>query len=135
MSVFKDFDKEFGKLKDLADIREHSKNLYAQVINLTQTIEQQAVEIAKLQQIIREAGDDVEKELKVDDAEAIARTQLRILLGKSMTGELSTEESKKVDLFTRLLVHLNGSGDKKEDETKLKTLDTQQLLNLVNGKQ
>lgn len=135
MSVFKDFDKEFSKLKDLEQIREHSKDLYAQVVNLTQTVEKQAIEIARLKQIIEEAGEDTEKQLKVEDAEAISRTQLRILLGKSMTGELTTEESKKVDLFSRLLVHIMNGGDKKGEESKVKNLDTQQLLNLVNGKQ
>ena len=67
----------------------------------------------------------------VADEQAICEMQLSILRDRSLEGELTLEETKKVEIFARLLLQLRSPGKKLEDKTS--KMDTKELLQLVEG--
>ena len=66
------------------------------------------------------------------DEESIAREQLYLLHQVSMTRELSYEECKKVDTFTKLLLAINSKEKGNDDAAKKE--DTADLLKIVEQK-
>ena len=68
--------------------------------------------------------------LRCEDPEAICRTQLKILRDRSLQGELSIEEAKRTEIYTKILdtVEL-----KRKDQMKSITsiTSTEELLKLV----
>lgn len=65
------------------------------------------------------------------DEEQICRTQLRLLRNQSMNRELTLEESKKVEIFVKLLLNQIKIKDD-EDVTKVKNMTSADLLKLVD---
>lgn len=116
------------KMKSHEELEDYCKKLFNQVQALTLTAENQATEIVKLQRILESSGDIDSSKLKADDAEVIARTQLKILLAYAMTGELNTEQAKKVDLYTRLLLALNGKAGDDNINKRTEKLKTEDLI-------
>lgn len=66
-----------------------------------------------------------------NDEEAIARMQLRRLQEMSLERELTFEESKKVEIFAKLLFQLENKPKKVVVESR--NLNTDQLLSLVES--
>jgi len=66
------------------------------------------------------------------DEESIAREQLYLLHQVSMTRELSYEECKKVDTYTKLLLAINSKEKGNDDAAKKE--DTADLLKIVEQK-
>ena len=64
------------------------------------------------------------------DEETICRMQLEILNKVSMMRELSMEETKKVDIYTKLLIQIN-SGKKSKPDSGLDSLTDNDLLRIV----
>ena len=55
--------------------------------------------------------------------------QLNILRDRSIEGELTLEESKKVELFAKLLLQLRNP--EKKEESKVKSMNSDDLLKFV----
>lgn len=67
----------------------------------------------------------------VDDEETIARTQLNLLKNVALTRELTYEETKKVDIYAKLLISLMGR--KKEKGLPGDEAETADLLKIVES--
>lgn len=68
--------------------------------------------------------------LTLSDEEAICRMQLKLLHDKSLGRELTLEETKKVEILTKLLVTM-AAKNPKEDEAPT-AISTEELLKLVS---
>ena len=66
-------------------------------------------------------------ELGASDSEIIARTQLQMLRVMAMQGELTTDEARRVELYTNILLSLDKK-EKSDEETKISALDPKELL-------
>lgn len=102
------------KIQKLEEERNHLKSLLEQSVPLVKT---------------EESG--IAHRLLTTDEETICATQLKILKDKSMLGELTLEESKKVELFSKILAA--NRNIPKIFETKSKQLKNEDLLALVEG--
>lgn len=116
-----------------------------------QYIQAQQNTIVKLQRQLNEAKEEIEKlkELKTSnivsindkpiqlgigsDQEEICKIQLRMFLDVSKNRELTLEETRKVEIFSKILFGFKNKDDKdKEDTTK--KLSSDELLKLVENK-
>lgn len=66
-------------------------------------------------------------DLGASDSEIIARTQLQMLRVMAMQGELTTDECKRVQIYTDILLSLNKK-EEKDSETNISALDPKELL-------
>lgn len=66
-------------------------------------------------------------DLGASDSEIIARTQLQMLRVMAMQGELTTDEARRVELYTNILLSLDKK-EKSDEETKISALDPKELL-------
>ena len=66
-------------------------------------------------------------DLGASDSEIIARTQLQMLRVMAMQGELTTDEARRVELYTNILLSLDKK-EKSDKETKISALDPKELL-------
>ena len=111
------------------------------MIAQTKKIDQLQKEIATLtvqleqskQNVITSSILDPSKE-QTNDAETICLIQLALLNRKSMEGELTLEETKKVETFSKVLQLIKGKNSEgSKDLDKLKTADTDNLLTLLGN--
>lgn len=70
---------------------------------------------------------------ETNDAETICLIQLALLNRKSMEGELTLEETKKVETFSKVLLSLNTKDAEDKNKEQVQKLDTKDLLSLING--
>lgn len=73
--------------------------------------------------------------LKCEDPEAISRTQLKILRDRSMQQELSIEETKRVEIYTKILdsVELKRKDRMKNVSESKSDAELLQLVADING--
>lgn len=129
-------------IKDITDFSELQKFANAQytvMITQTKKIEALQKEIATLtvqleqtkQEVFTKSILDTSKD-QTNDAETICLIQLALLNRKSMEGELTLEETKKVETFSKVLQLIKGkdSEDNKNREA-VKEIDTSNLLSLL----
>jgi hypothetical protein len=81
--------------------------------------------------IIADGSSVIDAFLKCDDPEAIARTQLKILRDRSLQGELNMEETKRVEIYTKIV---DGVESKRKDKMKnvVQSVSDEELLKLVS---
>lgn len=103
------------------------------IINLNKKINDLNSEVAHLKAILEKSTPIISSGIiqQSDDEETIARTQLRILKNISMERELTLEETKKVDIYAKLLLAFMGKNKNKISPAKDYT--TQELLKLVES--
>jgi len=68
------------------------------------------------------------------DAETVCLVQLAILKGKSALTELTLEETKKVEIYAKVLQLLKGKAEVDASNKAVKEIDTSQLLSLISTK-
>lgn len=131
-------------IKDITnfdDLQKFANAQYTVMINQTKKIETLQKEIATLtvqveqskQAVFTSSVLDTSKD-QSNDAETICLIQLALLNRKSMEGELTLEETKKVETFSKVLQLIKGKtseGSKELD--KLKNADTDNLLTLLGN--
>ena len=67
------------------------------------------------------------------DQEIICRTQLALLRNRAMSSELTLEEARKLELYSKVLGSIKPKQE--DDEKEVKALDSKDLMLLVsNGK-
>lgn len=69
---------------------------------------------------------------KGNDAETICLVQLALLNNYSMQRELTLEETKKAEIFTKTLILLRGKQEKKEVDT-IGTLSNEELMEAMKA--
>ena len=122
-------------LQNVAELQAFASAQQRTILELNKKINAIEQENIKLKKTISsteiEAKKSEDKSIKahISDEQAICEMQLSILRDRSIEGELTLEESKKVELFAKLLLQLRNP-DKKE-ETKVKGMNSDDLLKLV----
>lgn len=100
--------------KDLAELQEFAQAQHKTIVNLSKKINNLEQENAHLKKLLESSAPLIKTDnspvitegLLTQDEEMICRMQLRKLREKSMTDELTLEESKRVEIFTKLLIQL-----------------------------
>lgn len=121
----------FGK-KTLEQWREFAESQFQVITNLNKELEKIKAEKKHAEYLLTQAAPTAVKSEQdtVSPEEQICRDQLRILNSSSKDRELTAEECRKVDIYTKLLIQLsNSSGKKKISE--IDGLKTEDLLKLV----
>ncbi len=126
-------------LKTFAELQIYSNSQHevitkqnAKINNLESQIKHLEKLLADNSIIVGSAVDFKDMFIKCDDPEAIAHMQLKILRDKSLQGELSMEESKRVEIYTKILDNV---ASKQKDNMKdvAAATNTEDLLKLVDG--
>lgn len=120
-------------LKRYAELKVYSDAQYRTILELNKKINALEQENISLKRAASAANAEQKTDIlsKASDEQTICETQLAILRDRALDGELTMEESRKADLFARLLITLRDPSRKKDDG--LKGLDTKQLLKIVEG--
>ena len=127
---------KFEDLKDFASAQYHTLIAQAKKIHKLQ----EEVETLKLDLDRKSAEASAYSTLdtakgSANDAETTCLVQLAVLKNKSMQGELTLEETKKVEIYAKTLNLIKTKkSDDSDDKEAVKSADTKDLLLLISGK-
>jgi len=131
-------DNIFKTLKDFADLEAYARSQYNTIIELTKKLNRAEDEISHLkalltqQSISLDSPSPLEVDPSTSDQETICRIQLKKLKDKSLNGEeLTLEETKRVEIYSKLLISF--ASTKKKPQSEAEALPTDELLKLVKG--
>lgn len=133
-------DKMAEQFTDLAELKTYSAAQYKTILELSKKINKLEEENAELKkQLLNSTPKDPSTESAVNsellmgsNQEIIAKIQLNRFKEISMERELSLEESKKVEIFAKILFSMNNKDKQFEKETP-KRLDDKELMALLEG--
>lgn len=132
MSNINDLIKE---MRDMAELEKFTKKQYATILELSKKNTELENEIVHLKVLLESANIPVigpELSSSNDPHEKlICEIQLRRLNEVSMQRELTAEESKKVETYSKILATFRKPN--KEQENPVKNVDTADLLQLVKN--
>jgi hypothetical protein len=126
-------------LKTFAELQVYSNSQHQVITKQNAKINELEAQIKHLEKLLTDnsiivgtPSDLKDMFIKCEDPEAIAHMQLKILRDKSLQGELTMEESKRVEIYTKIL---DSVASKKKDNMKdvAASTDTEELLKLVDG--
>lgn len=127
-----------NQFKTLAELRQYCNSQFQVITNLNKKIVQQEEEIKHLKELLTKSTaimDDSNGSLQVykdvSDELATCLMQIKLLKEKSVGGELTFEDAKKLDIYTKLLLQIN-NGKGKEKEASTEKLTDEELLKLLN---
>jgi len=134
--------KTLEAFKDIEDLKEYSNAQYKTIIaqskkinDLERKLESTEEKLAKSEQTNTIAGSlSKDQDNNGSDGETICLIQLALLRSAAMKGELTLEETKKVEIYVKTLQVLRGKGgeDKKPKEAG-KALSNEELIALMNS--
>jgi hypothetical protein len=122
-------------LQKYAELQAYSAAQQRTILELNRKLNAMEQENVKLKKSLASVDlenkktEDKEIRINVTDEQAICEMQLNILRDRSIEGELTLEEAKKVELFAKLLLQLRNPKEKPEE--KVKEMDSQELLKFV----
>ena len=126
-----------SQFKTLAELRQYANSQYQVIAQLNRKIVQIEEENKHLKELLTKQSsvlDDSTGTLEiykdVTDELATCLMQIKLLKEKSVGGELTFEDAKKLDIYTKLLLQLKSG--KKAEEQPTKTLTDEELLKLLN---
>jgi len=132
-------DDKFNNMSDdlqkYAELQAYSSAQQRTILELNKkvnSIEQENIKLKKsIASVDLESRREEDKQINVNitDEQAICEMQLTILRDRSLEGELTLEEAKKVELFAKLLLQLRNPQKKEED--KVKHMNSDELLKFV----
>lgn len=129
-------DKMIAGFKTESELKTYCNVQFKTITNLNKKLKEQEQEIEHLKTLleknapllsISESGILTE----TTDEEQICRTQLRRLRDQSMNRELTLEETKKAEIFVKLLLNQINIKDN-EQEHSIKNMSSADLLKLVD---
>lgn len=121
--------------KTVKELKQYCNSQYNVIVSLNKRIvvlEEEATNLkallAKSTPIVDSTSGSLEVYKNITDEQAVCLMQIKLLRDRCAGGstELSFEEAKKLDIYTKLLIQLNSG--KKEDENTAKTLTVEELL-------
>jgi len=119
-----------SQFKQILSLTKKIKELEEQ-LNKKEAAPKTQIEPSSLGQLNAD-GNLVGPDLKVlNDAKTIAQVQIRMLRDVSFGRELTLEETKKLDIFNKILT--DKEEVKKKDEKPIKAISDNELLTLING--
>jgi hypothetical protein len=131
------FENILSQYKDYAELMAFASSQYKTIIQLSKKSAQQDEEIKHLKHLLEQnvpALVQDENSNLIDltgksDSEIICITQLALLKDISMEREITLEESRKLDTYTKLLIAIRNPKDHSNEHVK--KLDDGDLLKLV----
>lgn len=124
--------------KSMADLQGYADAQYRQIIELNKKLKVLDDENKHLKKLLDQSVKDVIKKedesstsiIQLSDEESICVMQLKILKETSLDRELSLEETKKLDTFSKVLNNIRNNP--KTIKVEAKKLDNDQLMALLN---
>lgn len=115
--------------KETAELQEFCTSQQSLIIELSKKIKSLEDERNHLKTML-DSSIPIYTSITISDEENISREQLGRLKKISDERELTLEETKKVDIFTKILISLSALN--KDIDTSAKHMDTAELLQLMN---
>lgn len=122
-------------LQSVAELQAFASAQQRTILELNKKVNALEQENVKLKKTIASTEMEAKKSedktinANISDEQAICEMQLNILRDRSIEGELTLEESKKVELFAKLLLQLRNP--EKKEESKIKSMNSDDLLKFV----
>jgi len=136
MSSISTIDSMLSEYKTSVELQAFARSQFQVIQNLTQKLTKLEEDKKHLEELLEQTNPlQVNKEsslvasvdLGASDSEIIARTQLQMLRVMAMQGELTLEETKKVQIYNDILLSLNKKKDS-DSEAKIEAIDPKELL-------
>lgn len=125
--------KEFAELKKFAEAQQKT------ILQLSKQVKEKDEEVKHLKKLVESTTPIIQTEDKKilntedNDQEFICRMELKKLRDISLERELTLEEAKKVDIYTKLLLSLTKKSEDNPKEKEVKEIDTAALLAALNA--
>jgi uncharacterized coiled-coil protein SlyX len=131
-------DKMLEKFKTELEFKTYCQIQFKTISKLNKSIKEKDEEITHLKELLTKSTPllDVSDSgilTETSHEEQICRTQLKRLRDVSMTRELTLEETKKAEIFAKLLSGSIKIEDKKNEQA-VKNMSSEDLIKLVDGK-
>jgi hypothetical protein len=126
----------FGSFKSEEEKMAFMEAQLATITSLNRQLEQEKLKIKQLEALLKEKaapvliGEEKDKE-PVPYEEQICKEQLKVLNETSYSRELTAEEARKVEIYSKILVLSKNKDVKKSDA--FDKMDTKDLLKLVQN--
>lgn len=129
-------DKMAEQFKDFSELQAYCDAQYTTIVNLNKEINKLKDMNSSLERSVqllpKEPSGIVQfPSLSLSDEEEICISQLKILNDISKRGQLTLEEAKKVEIYTKILMGLRCKG--KDVEGSFKKVSTEELLKIAGG--
>lgn len=126
-------DKTLSELKNTAELKKFAEAQNKIILNLSKELKESKDKIDHLEKLLESTTEIIpldNKKYQKEDEEICIR-QLQMLRDLSAERELTLEECKKVDTYSKLIQNLKNF--KEEEIPKTKALETSDLLKLVKS--
>jgi hypothetical protein len=132
-----DIDQMAKQFKSAAEMQAYTDAQFRTIVNQAKKIHELEEEVIHLRKILENGTDlikDPSKKIEiytdVSDEEAICRIELKKLKDVSIERELTLEEAKRTEIYTKLLISLTAPESKPKGEP-VKRLDDTELMKLL----
>ena len=125
------FDKMTKELKTLAQYKQFAEAQHSTILDLSKKIQELEKKIKELPSSGESITKIIHTDLNISSEELICLTQLSLLKESSEGRELTLEEAKKVDIYSKILNQIKGN--KKEPKDIFNNLKDEELLKLVEN--
>lgn len=126
-------DKMLSELKDISELKKFAEAQNKTILNLSKELKESKDKIKHLEKLLESTTDIIPRDNKKyeKEDEEISIRQLQLLRDLSAERELTLEEAKKVDTYSKILQ--NTKNFKEEEAPKTKGIETADLLKLVKS--
>jgi len=128
-------DRMIAQFQTLEDLQAFAKAQQKTLIDLTKKLKASEDEIKHLKKLLEGAVPVINAPAKVDfasnDEESIAREQLYLLKKISSERELNFEETKKVEIYSKILIAIKDKP--KTIEVQTRSLSNEELMAVLNA--
>jgi hypothetical protein len=132
-----DIDQMAKQFKSAAEMQAYCDAQFRTIVNQAKKIhelEEEAVHLRKLlengSELVKDPSKKIELYTDVSDEEAICRIELKKLKDVSIERELTLEEAKRTEIYTKLLISLTAPKANAKGEP-VKRLDDTELMKLL----
>jgi hypothetical protein len=132
-----DIDKMIEQYKDVTSLQKYANAQYKTILSLTRKIKLLEQENIELKDLLEKTTPVLEEDKKnfliyqdngESDEEIISRVQLARLKEISLDRELTLEETKRVEIFNKILASKNNSKSNSEKTQKMNNEDLLKML-------
>lgn len=131
----------FNKFKSTEELRSYAEAQYKTIVDLSKKIQSLEDKIKQLETLLETNSPLLEEQKKnfledmIPNEQVIAEVQLGILKQKALSGtagsELTLEETKKVEIYSKILANLKATETKKPGEVPVQAISNAELLKQI----
>lgn len=125
----------FSQYKDMAELGEFAQAQHKTIVDLSKKIQELEKENSHLRELMQHKAaviTPLSLDIEISNEELIALEQLKLLKERSSTRELTLEETRKVEIYTKIIDQVRAKKDFKSTPA-LTNLDTKDLLEIVKN--